>query len=376
MSKRPSQYAENCPKKIEYASGCRVYSGKDKEYIDYTCALGAISLGYGFPPVDYAVSSQIQKGILYGLSSPKEAVLAQKLIDLIPCAEMVRFLKTGSEACSAAVKIAKSYTGRNGIASYGYHGWHEWENRHEFEYNDLNLLTEILKYKKVAAVIIEPYVYDPPANGYLMDVINLAHKYGALVIFDEIVTGFRTLGWSAQKFFKVIPDLTTLGKGMGNGYPISAVVGKKKYMKELEKKCFVSSTFGGDLIGISAAIATIDYMKKHDVINHIWAMGTDIREWFNITTREFMLPVCCKGYACRTTFEFPLEEAKQLFWRECLKRRVLFGKAQFISYSHKVEEIDTTIKVIQEALMKVKEVYGHCDSPGKNKVRKTARKKS
>ena len=140
MSKQPSMYAPNCPKYIQYAKGCHVFDTKNKQYIDYTCALGPVILGYGFPAVDNAIKEQLEKGILYGLSSPLETKLAQKLINIIPCAEMVRFLKTGSEACSAAIKIARSYTKKTYIASFGYHGWHQLDGKEEFKYNDIKSL--------------------------------------------------------------------------------------------------------------------------------------------------------------------------------------------------------------------------------------------
>lgn len=367
LSKQPNRYVEGVyPVYIEKASGCYVFDNKGKMYIDYPCALGAIILGYGNSYVDLRTGFQTASGILYSLPSHKETELAEKLVELIPCAEMVRFLKTGSEAVSASIKIARSYTRREHIASFGYHGWHDWcqvaskqdkgiprcykRLMHQFKYNDLDSLERILRKYPVAAVIMEPYVYDPPKQGYLKAVKRLTHKYGALLIFDEIITGFRTPGWSAQAYFNVIPDLATFSKGMANGYPMACVVGKRRYMKELEKDCFVSSTFGGDLVGITAALATIEYIERNKVIEHIWRMGTQFMNYFNYYTGVLSPVVSCIGYPCRTYFKFPTVEHKSLFWQECLKRSVLFGHAQFISYSHKEETIDKTIDVMVEAL--------------------------
>lgn len=371
LSKQPNRHTEVYPFYIKYANGCYVYDDKDKEYIDYPCALGAIILGYAFQPLDDVIREQLYEGTLYSLSSLKETELAQELTRLIPCAEMVRFLKTGSEAVSASIKIARSYTQREHIASFGYHGWHDWcqvaseqdkgipkcykRLMHQFEYNDIKNLEKILQKYKIAAVILEPYVFNQPKNNFLKEVIKVSHKYGALVIFDEIVTGFRTPQMSAQAYYDAIPDLATFGKAMGNGYPISCVVGKRKYMKELEKDCFVSSTFGGDLLGIVASLYTIDFIEKNNVIDHICKIGTKFRNWFNILARDLEIPAYCKGYSCRTFFEFPSIVHKSLFWQECLKRGVFFGYAQFINYSHTDDIINETIKVMEETLIVTKD---------------------
>jgi glutamate-1-semialdehyde aminotransferase len=371
LSKQPNRHTELYPKYIDKAKGCYVWSDK-KRYIDYPCALGTILLGYSFPSVDNAVKRQLEEGILYSIPSFKETILAEKLCELIPCAEMVRFLKTGSEAVSASIKIARSYTKREHIASFGYHGWHDWcqvaseqdkgiprsykKLMHQFEYNNIESLIKIFQEYEIAAVILEPYVYEPPKNNFLSKVIEVAHRYGALVIFDEIVSGFRTPKFSAQAYFNAIPDLATFGKAMANGYPMNCVVGKREYMKELEKDCFVSSTFGGDLTGISAALATIDFLEKNNVIDHIWKMGTNLQHWFNIHSidLEMSSDYYCLGFPCRTHFHFPNMTYKSLFWQECIKKGVFFGHAQFITYSHTSEIIQKTLDVIFEALSVVR----------------------
>lgn len=359
MSKRPSHYGQGCPKYIKSASECYVWDEKDRMYIDYPCALGAVLLGYN-KIVPYVESN------VFSLPHYDETILAEKLTKIIPCAEMVRFLKTGSEADSAAIRIARSYTKREHIAYCGYHGWHDWiqvdkhQNGgipkrlkplvHEFEYNDIDSLIRILKKFPIAAVILEPYIYEAPKGDFLSYLVPSTHKYGALVIFDEIITGFRTKGMSAQKFFKVTPDLATFSKAMANGIPISCVVGKIKYMKELEKNCFVSSTFGGDLIGIDAAIETINFIEKNNVIDHIWKMGTLLKDGFNDIATRKGINARCIGYPCRTLFEFETDELKRYFWKKCLEKGILFGYAQFISYAHKEEDISRTLTVIRRVL--------------------------
>lgn len=373
LSKMPEKHVKGVyPVYLDRAEGARVYSGR-WSYIDYPCGLGAILLGYRYPEVDVAVTRQLGNGCLFSLPNKLETKLAEKICQLIPSAEMCRFLKTGSEATSAAVKIARAVTGKMGIACCGYHGWSSWysattskkkgtpdvyrELAGQFKYNDMESLERIFSlsegvHSEIGAVIVEPYIYDEPKDNFLNRVIELAHSQGALVIFDEIVTGFRTKEFSAQKMFGVTPDLTCLGKAMANGLPISVVCGKKEFMKELEGSCFVSSTFGGELLSIAAALATIEVLETEPVIDHIWSMGQRLKDGFNELTRT-VKGVECIGYPPRTYFKFRTEAQKSLFWQECIKRGVLFGYAQFINYSHKQKEIDYTLKVIEKALDKV-----------------------
>jgi glutamate-1-semialdehyde aminotransferase len=368
----PSKFVEGqYPIFIESAAGAYVFDDKNNGYIDYPCGLGAVLLGYRDLDVNDAVIDQLSKGCLYTLPSELETKLAEKLHKLIPCAEQMRFLKTGSEATSAAVRIARSYTGKMGIAYCGYHGWHDWftvdtpKNKgipefnngyiNKFEYNNLDSLARILNRGGVGVVILEPYIYEIPQQGFLNKVISLAHKHGAVVIFDEVVTGFRTKEYSAQKFFKVTPDLACFGKAMANGLPISVVCGKRKIMKVLGGDTFVSSTFGGELLSIAAALRTIEKLEEEDVIRKIWDMGSILKDGYNSIAEELDIDTECRGYPCRTMFMFPTGEHKSLFWQECIKRGVLFGYAQFINYSHKESEIRYTLQVIREALQIVKE---------------------
>lgn len=364
LSKMPSKHVEGVyPTYIDRAKGPYIYCG-DKRYIDYPLGLGSIILGHADDDVNQAVKEQLDKGTIFSLPNYAETLLAEKICNLIPCAEMVRFLKTGSEACSAAVKIARAYTGRKKILCCGYHGWHDWYNAttpknrgthstsvKQFKYNDAEGLKKLMS-DKVAAVIMEPYVLDEPKGAFLKTVQKLCKDNKALLIFDEVITGFRTLGFSAQKLFEITPDLTCLGKAMGNGMPISAVCGKKDIMQVLENDCFVSSTFGGELASIAAALATLDVVERENVPRHIELMGSRLKEGFNQLASHLNLSdhIKCIGYPCRTFFKFPTETHKSLFWQECLGRGVFFGYAQFISYAHKMPELDTTVEVMGEAL--------------------------
>jgi len=367
----PNKFVEGVyPIYLEWGKGA--YVGDDKSrFIDYPLGLGAILLGHAYPDVVKALQIRLADGTLFICPSILETQLAEKMKELIPCAEMSRFLKTGSEATSAAVKIARSFTKREHIAICGYHGWHDWftvstpKNKgipkcyanlvHKFEFNNVESLREITDKYKLAAVIMEPCIFDEPKDNFLEKIRALTHKSGALLIFDEVVTGFRTLGYSAQTFFRVTPDLATFGKDMANGIPISVVCGKKKYMKELEGDCFVSSTFGGDLLGIVGALETIKVLENERVLEDIWYHGLYLKDGYNEIAGQLNVDSRCQGYPCRTFFTFPTGVHKSLFWQECIKRGIFFGWANFISYSHRQREIEYTLEVVREALKVVKE---------------------
>lgn len=377
MSKMPARHvAPLYPTYIDKGKGCHVWAD-GKEYIDYPCGLGSILLGYSNDKVNRAVKNQIDSGTIFSLPHRKETLLAEKLVELIPCAEQVRFLKTGTEATMAAIKIARASTGREGIVCMGYHGWAGWygittDKRKgipksysplagQCTYGDRDMVREMFSLsnviqKQIAAIILEPYIYDPDPD-FLKWLLDFAHDNGALVIFDEVVTGFRTKGFSAQEMFDVTPDLACFGKAMANGYPISFVCGKEKYMAEIQGDCFVSSTFGGDLLGISAALETIKILETEPVIDHIWEMGARLKDGFN-RMAEDLAPVRLIGLPCRTFFEFPSEQHRTLFWQECIKRGVFFGYAQFISASHTKEDIDRTLDVMEESLDVLRKNWG------------------
>jgi len=369
----PSKYVDGIyPIYLEKGQGCYVSDGEGNTFIDYPLGLGAILLGHSNKTVNEAVIQQLNKGTLFTLPSRLETQLAEKLHSLIPCCEQVRFLKTGSEATSAAVKIARAYTKRERIAYCGYHGWHDWftvstpknagipycykDLIDKFEYNNIDSLHRLmsLNYQQYAAVIMEPCIFDEPHNKFLQQVIDLAHRWGTLVIFDEVVTGFRFPKYSAQKFYKVKPDLATFGKAMANGLPISAVCGKREIMKVLEGDCFVSSTFGGELASIVAALATIKVLENESVIDNIWYLGQYLKDGYNEIAASLGIDTKCIGYPNRTMHQFPTAEHKSLFWQECIRRGVFFGYAQFICQAHKQADIDYTLEVVKDSLQIVK----------------------
>ena len=279
---------------MERGEGCYIYDVDGNKFVDFMCALGPVTIGYNDPDVNDAVIKQIGRFASGSLQSELEVDLAEKICEIIPCAEMVRFVKNGGDATTAAIRLARAYTGRETVLMSGYHGMHDWsigasENNRgvpkavceltkNFEYNNLEDLEMKLKAYEVAAVILEPIQSNGPKEGYLEGVRNLAHKYGAILIFDEVVSGFHYALGGAQELFGVEPDLVAFGKGMANGYPISAVAGRRDLLELIEKGVFVSTTFGGDSIAMAAALATIKKLEQPGYYEQITRIGTMIRD--------------------------------------------------------------------------------------------------
>ena len=282
------------PSYMDHGEGCYIYDVDGNKFIDYMCALGPITVGYNEPSINEAVIKQVNKFVSGSLQSELEVELAEKLCQIVPCAEMVRFVKNGGDATTAAIRLARAYTGRDIVLMSGYHGMHDWsigasENHKgvpkavreltmNFTYNDLNDLEDKLKKHEVAAVILEPIQSNGPQEGFLQGVKELAHKYGALLVFDEVVSGFRYALGGGSELCGVVPDMAAFGKGMANGYPISAVAGRKEILQQIEHGVFVSTTFGGDSISMAAALATIKILEQPGFYEHITKIGTMQRD--------------------------------------------------------------------------------------------------
>ena len=278
---------------LEKGKGAWVTDVDGNKYVDLIQGLLPNILGYGNEEVDRAVFEQAQRGHSFSLPHAIEVELAERLCRLIPCAEMVRYGKNGSDATAGAVRVARAFTGRDHVACCGYHGWQDWyigttsrsagvptavrELTHPFPYNDPEALDAILARRlgEFAAVIMEPVNFEPPAPGYLETVKKIAHKHGALLIFDEICSGFHFGLGGAQKIYGVTPDLATFGKAMGNGWPVSCVVGRKDVMQVFED-AFFSFTFGGDLSSIAAAKKVLDILEGGDAYQRMTSAGTKL----------------------------------------------------------------------------------------------------
>lgn len=289
---------DHTPLFMSYGSGGRVFDTDGNEFVDLIAGLLPVVLGYRDPDVDAAIISQLERGISMTMSSDLEAQLAETLVRLVPCAEMVRYGKNGSDATSAAVRIARAATSRERVAVCGYHGWHDWyissttrdkgipqsvkDLTHSFPYNDLVAIEELISAypKQFAAIVLEPMSAVEPVPGFLEGLRTLCSREGIVLVFDEIITGFRYSLGGAQELFGVTPDLACLGKAMANGMPLSAVVGRADLMMETEE-VFFSGTFGGEMLSLAASIATIDKLERENGIGKLWQTGRVLSDEIN-----------------------------------------------------------------------------------------------
>jgi glutamate-1-semialdehyde aminotransferase len=386
FSKGPTQFVEGAaPAFCERAKGARIWDVDGNEYLDYTLALGPMILGYCHPEVDEAVREQLALGTTFTLPHRTEVELAEEIVRLVPCAEMVRYGKSGSDAVGAAVRIARAATGRDPVLFCGYHGWHDWHigatTRSKgvpaavgaltasFPYGDLDALERLLREREPAAVVLEPVGIVEPPEDYLRDLVALAHDHGALVIFDEIITGFRLRLGGAQEYFGVDPDLAAFGKAVANGLPLSVVAGRRDLMQEFEE-IFFSTTHGGEALSLAAAIATLRVLERDDVIPTLWRRGESLVSGLRSLVERHGLDgrVVCLGYAPRTAVLFrdadgrESLELKSLFQQECIKRGVLFTGSQFISAAHTDDDVRRTLEIYDEALGELAEAVAHGDA--------------
>lgn len=376
FSKSKTQYPLGVsPLFIERGVGSKVWDVDGNEYIDFINSLAAITLGYKDPDVDAAVATQLKDGVIFSLPHPIEMAVAEKIVELVPCAEMVRFGKNGSDATAGAIRVARAFTGRDHVAVCGYHGWQDWyigstaRNRgvpvatrsltHTWNYNDIESLEKLFQSLPhgIAAVILEPMNLVEPIPGFLQGVKDLAHKHGALLIFDETVTGFRYAIGGAQQLFGVTPDLATFGKGLANGYPVSAVAGRSDVMRLMEE-VFFSFTFGGETLSLAAALATMQKLEREPVIETIYRQGkTIIKELQAIILEsdagDFL------GMAGNPTWSFftikdsgsySMWQIKTLFLQEMFARGILTIGTHNMSYSHSDDDLRQLVQAYAQVV--------------------------
>ena len=375
FSKAPNQFVRGVtPVYVERAEGCRFWDVDGNEYIDFPLSLGPIILGHKDPDVDAAVRAQLDKGTIFSLPHRLEVEVAELLTQTIPCAEMVRFGKNGSDVTSGAVRVARAFTGRDLVACSGYHGWQDWyvgtttradgvpqavrELTKTFDYNDAASLDRLFTEHpgKIACVVLEAIGVVEPAPGFLQKVAEVTRKNGAVLIFDEVVTGFRLALGGAQEYFGVTPDMACFAKAMANGYPVSAVVGRKDLMKKFAD-VFFSFTFGGEALSLAAAKATITKLKSHKVIPHLWRQGKKLQDSFNAESKRLGIgQVDCIGLAPHTVVRFRDAQGadslamRSLFQQEMIKRGILFLTGFNICFAHDDETIAASIKACRESL--------------------------
>ena len=380
FSKSRTQYPVGVsPLFIDRAKGSYVWDLDGNRYIDLVNSLAAITLGYNNKHVNRAVSRQLKKGTLFSLPGVLETEVAEQIVELVPSAEMVRFAKNGTDATSAAIRLARAYTGRDHVIFCGYHGWQDWfvgattKNKgvpptvsmltHKFNYNDLESLTNLFSAfpNQIAAVILEPMNSTYPKQGFLEGVRDLTQKNGSVLIFDEVVTGFRFDIGGAQKLFNVIPDLTALGKGIANGHPLSAVAGKREIMNEMEN-IFFSGTFGGELLSLASAKATIELYKKIDVCAELNFIGSTLATGLKriITELEMESVLEISGHPTwlfllwKSAYGQPVENIKAFFLQEMFKSGVLILSTHNVSLSLKEKDIDKVLVAYEATLSKLK----------------------
>lgn len=388
LSKMPARFPQGAfPVAVSYGEGARIFDIDGNAYVDWIGALGAVPLGYSQGELYTEVLSQYDLGAAFSLPHKSEVELAERLCSKIPCAEMVRFVNSGSEATEAAIRTARIATGRDIILTVknGYHSWHSWFQAVKdwrpgvpswyglmvegFKYNDLGSLEEAARgmcfseWNNIAAVIMEPCLFEKPEPGFLEGVRELCTKYGALLIFDEMVTGYRWALAGGQEYFGVTPDLATYGKGMANGLPIGMLCGKREYMQHAE---LISGTFGGNAVSLAAANAVLDVYESEPVIETMWRRGEELKNYFNSAAALCNANAVCDGYAVKPRFKFYYGEksgmAMSLFLQEAAASGALFHPGGMnVCYALTDEDMHRTFIAIERGLTIVADSALHDD---------------
>jgi glutamate-1-semialdehyde 2,1-aminomutase/spore coat polysaccharide biosynthesis protein SpsF len=371
FSKGHTQHVRGtAPLFLRRGKGCRVWDVDGNEFIDYIQGLLPNILGYAHDEVNAAAAAQLAEGHSFSLPHPLEVELAERLCRLIPCAEMVRFARNGSDATAGSVRAARAFTDRERVACCGYHGWQDWyigsttrkagipaavcALTHPFSYNDLPSLARLLEAhpNEFAAVIMEPVNFVEPQPGFLEGVKQLAHRHGALLIFDEICTGFHFGLGGAQKCYGVTPDLACFGKAMGNGFPIACVVGRADVMKIFEE-IFFSFTFGGEVASMAAAMKVIDILEKTDALARMESEGRRLQDGFNVLAKQAGLQERfeCLGHPTWSLIKIRGQDGKgtdlerSLFQQETVKRGVLIQLSHNMTAAHDGAAVENTLEV-------------------------------
>ncbi|MEM6725888.1 MAG: aminotransferase class III-fold pyridoxal phosphate-dependent enzyme, partial [Bacteroidota bacterium] len=360
------------PKYLKKAKGARVWDVDGNEYLDYNMGIGPISLGYAYDRVDNAVIDQLKNGITFSLMHELELLASEKIAEVIPNAESIRISKTGGDVCSAAVRIARAFTGREKVLCCGYHGWHDWyiittsrakgipnANRSlvdKIAYNDIEDVRAKLT-PDVACLILEPFVFDAPENNFLHEVAELCKANGTLLIFDEMWTGFRVAVGGAQEYFGIKPDLAVYSKAVANGMPVAFLTGRADAMQLFEEEVFFFTTFGGEALSLAATIATIEEMQEKNVIQHIARIGNALKTGYNQIAEELGMShiTQCKGFDCRTIMTFTEEGGNPLIQKsfvqqEMIKRGILWGGFHNVCFSHTDEDVAYTLDAYRDVL--------------------------
>ena len=388
LSNRPEMFLpEQWPSYFSKSKGCEVWDLDGNKYIDTLMMPGTNSLGYNYEEIDEAVKDIINSGNMSTLNAPEEVELTERLVELHPWADMARFARSGGEANSVAIRLARAASGKDNVAFCGYHGWHDWylasnlsdtkgldghllpglnphgvpknlkDSVHPFEYNNFDKLEELVKTKNIGVIKMEVYRNKEPENNFLHRVRKLANQHNIVLVFDECTSGFRKNYGGLHKLYDVEPDVAMFGKALGNGYAVTAVLGKREVMQAAEKS-FISSTFWTERIGSSAALATLKAMDKEKSWEKITSTGESVnQEWLKLS-QEFELPITISGLAALTTFTFKSDNAlayKTLITQEMLKKGYLAATAVYVCTAHTPDIIKTYLENLKPIFQTIKE---------------------
>lgn len=391
LSKRPEMFLpEYWPTYYNSAKGVEVVDLDGNTFVDMSLmGVGACVLGYADSEVNKAIKEVVDKGNMSTLNSPEEVELAELLLDIHPWADMVRYARTGGEAMAVAVRLARGYVKKDIIAFCGYHGWHDWylssnlsgeeklvghllpglsplgvnknllDTAFPFNYNRIEELEEIVKNRDVGVIVMEPSRHHEPKDNFLHKVREIADKIGAVLIFDEVSSGFRQNVGGVHLIYGVNPDIAVFGKAISNGYPMSAIIGREDIM-EVAQNSFISSTYWTERIGPTAAVATIHKMQKEKVPDHLDKIGRMIDCGWRDLANKNNIHIEILGPNPLVTFSFiydNAQEIKTLFTQQMLEFGFLASTAVYVSYCHTEEHVkkyllavDETFKIISRAI--------------------------
>lgn len=382
LSKRAELFLpEQWPAYYKKAKGVEIWDLDDNKYTDMSeMGIGSCILGYSDDEVNSAVITAIDAGSMATLNCPEEVELAELLVKLNPWAGMVRYARTGGEAAAVAVRIARAHSRKDKIAFCGYHGWHDWylsanladkENLDghllpglepvgvprflkgsalPFNYNKIGELENIIENNDIGVIVMEPLRNHEPEDGFLEKVRKIADESGAVLIFDEITSGWRLNVGGAHEKYNVFPDIAVYGKAMSNGFPMAAVVGKAEVM-DAAQKSFISSTYWTERIGPVAAIATINKMLRENVPAHLSEIGTAVGDGWEKLAKENGVEIEVEGIPPLKTFSFKHEDKqalKTLFTQEMLERGFLASTGLYASFSHEKRHVDAYLENVNE----------------------------
>jgi len=375
LAKGPGQWTEGvAPKYVTRGKGSHVWDVDGNEFIDLTMGVGPLSLGYAHPEVDAAIRAQLDDGITFSLLHPLEVEVAELVREVVPHTESVRYSKTGCDVTTAAVRVARAFTKREKVFCCGYHGWHDWyisvtdrnagipkavqDLSYTIRYNDLESVTDSID-DETACVILEPMVFEHPKPGFLEHLRAVCDKKGALLVFDEMWTGFRLALGGAQEKFGVRADLACFSKAIANGMPISVLSGRRDVMNLFDKDVFFFTTFGGEALSLAAAKKTIEILRRDKVPEQLAAKGIRLRDGYNQIAKESGLgTTTCFGYDARTIMAFkddraPVLAQKTFVQQEMIAEGILWGGFHNVSLGHTDKDIDAILAAYRVVLPKL-----------------------